>query len=268
MTQPPATGLPPLYGPPTVLRFPDHRGLGLRRDPGFGFAAGTAAIPLTLPEFAAAGRSYPIVFAADAGALPLALTGLTAGRNLFVAEDGAWRAGHYVPAYLRRYPFIAVEAEAGGARLLGLDTTSALVSTDAARDGAEALFDAEGRPTERASAAMAMCEAYAREHAATEAFSAALVEHGLLVPRTAELRLTNGATDPAAEAAPSPETAPNAVVTGFQVVDEAAFRALPGTVVAEFHTRGWLAPVVLHLAAQLSWSTLLDGAAAEQNRAA
>lgn len=267
MTQTPASaGLPPLYSPPTVLRFPEHRGIGLRQETGFDFAAGTAAIPLTLPEFAAAGRSYPIVFAADAAALPLALTGLKAGRNLFVAEDGSWRTGSYVPAYLRRYPFIAVEAQAGGPRMLGLDTTSPLVSTDAARDGAEALFDAEGRPTERASAAMQLCEAYALEYEATQAFSAALVEHGLLVARTAELRLAGqgGQSDDGADAPASSEAAtPDAVVTGFQVVDEAAFRALPGTVVAQFHERGWLAPLVLHLASQLSWQVLLDGTATQ-----
>ncbi|MGX5776914.1 SapC family protein [Methylorubrum zatmanii] len=255
MTQLPAAGLPPLYGQPMVLRFPEHRSLGLRREGGFAFAAETAVIPLTLPEFAASGRSYPIVFAADAGAMPLALTGLRVGRNLFVDGAGAWRAGCYVPAYLRRYPFIAVEVEAGGPRMLGLDGTSRLVSTDAARDGAEPLFTAEGGPTERAEAAMRMCDAYATEHAATQAFAAALVEHTLLVERTAEVRLAQ-ADGEAGEAAHS-------VVAGFQVVDEAAFRALPGEVVAAFHARGWLAPIVLHLASQLSWQSLLDAASAQ-----
>lgn len=249
MTETPAAQTPPLfYGTPAVLRFPEHRGLGLRPEGDYSFAAGAVAIPLTVPEFAAAGRHMPIVFAQDEGALPLAVNGLTAERNLFVTKEGGWRAGCYVPAYLRRYPFIAVEVNTGGPRMLGIDTQSALVVPEAAE--AERLFDDAGAPTPRAQAAMAMCEAYAVEHEAARAFSAALVEHRLLVPRSAELRLANAGDGEAAGV--------NATLAGFQIVDEAVFRALPADVVADFHRRGWLAAIVLHLASQLSWQSILD----------
>ncbi len=59
----------------------------------------------------------------------------------------------------------------------------------------------------------------------------------------------------------------SSTLTGFQLVDEAAFRALPAGVVADFHARGWLGAIVLHLASQLSWQTLLDAQAEEQSAA-
>lgn len=243
-----AAALPLFYATPVVVRFPEHRSLGLRRGGTFRFAAGAAAIPLTASEFAAAGRHYPIVFANDAGAMPLAVTGLAAGRNLFVAADGGWSPNRYVPAYLRRYPFIGIEVEAGAAPLLGIDAASDLLSTDAAQDGADALFDAAGGPTERAQAAMNFCEAFARDHEATRAFAAALVTHNLLSEKQADV------TFPASGEAEARQLR----VEGFRTIDEAAFRALPAAVVSEFHGLGWLDLIVLHLASQLSWPVLLD----------
>lgn len=263
--QPTAAPPPPFYAGPTVLRFPDHRSLGLRRQGDYSFAAGAVAVPLTMAEFAAAGRSMPIVFAQDEGALPLAVSGLEPGRNLLVTEAGGWQPGCYVPAYLRRFPFIAVEIEAGAPRVLGIEPTSPLVVTDAGADGGVRLFDEAGTPTDRAREAMALCEAYAVEHEATVAFAAALLEHKLLVPRQAELRLTrrDAASGTADEQGGQPEEGQDTVratLGGFQVVDEVAFQALPGEVVTEFHARGWLAPIVLHLASQQSWQLLLAAA--------
>lgn len=252
-TSSPAAALPPLYDAPMLLRFPEHRGLGLRRDRTLRFAAQAAAIPLTGSEFAAAGRHYPIVFASDEGAMPLAVTGLAAGRNLFMTAEGGWSPGRYVPAYLRRYPFISIAVGTDGPPMLGIDGASELISRDAGSDEAAPLFDAAGGPTEQARAAMEFCDAFARDHAATQAFSAALVEHGLLAEKTAQVTLA-GSSAAAASALQ---------VEGFRTVDEAAFRALPAAVVGEFHARGWLDLIILHLASQLSWQVLLDAAAAD-----
>jgi hypothetical protein len=254
-----AAAAPPLfYGKPDVLRFPEHGRFGVRREGDFSFASEAVAIPLTVVEFAAVGRAMPIVFAQGEEALPLGVSGLAAGQNLLVDGEGAWKKGLYVPAYLRRYPFIAVQA-VGGPRMLGIDTTSSLIVAEADGETTERLFDEAGEPTPRARTAMAMSEAYAAEHEATRLFPAALVEHKLLVPRTAELRLAAPATDEAGQGAPV-----NSTLAGFQLVDEAAFRGLPADVLADFHAKGWLAAITLHLASQLSWQTLLDAKATAQ----
>ncbi|TCT01652.1 SapC family protein [Aquabacter spiritensis] len=244
----PAAPLPLFYQSPTLLRIQEHAALGVRRAANFHFAAGAAALPLVASEFAFAGRSYPIVFANDDGAMPLAVTGMETGQNLFVDADGGWRTGTYIPGYVRRYPFIGMTAEAGGPTMLGIDVASDRVLPEGGAD-ADLLFDAAGSATAAGQAAMALCDAYAGDHIRTQAFAQALKANGLLEERSAQVSYAD---------------AGKAVVQGFQVVNEAAFRALPGPVVVEFHAKGWLDLIVLHLASQLSWQLLLDAASARR----
>lgn len=260
-TAPEATpaGLPLFYRSPMLLRAHEHAGFGLRRAAGAGFAAGAVAIPLVAGEFAAAGRHYPIVFASGEAAMPLVVTGVAAGRNLFVDAAGHWRAGTYVPGYVRRYPFIGMADQEGGPLMLGIDSTSDRLSTNARRDGADPFFEADGQPAEAGRAAIAFCEAYAVEHERTRAFAAALEANGLLVEKSLRIEYAN----PVSGAVSGTDTAPAAAaataeVNGFRLVDEKAFRALSGEALATFHANGWLDLVALHLASQLSWQALVD----------
>lgn len=74
-----------------------------------GFAARASAIPLVAEEYMAASCEYPIVFARTAHGklLSLALTGARPNENLYVGGDGLWN-GRYIPAFVRRYPFVCV----------------------------------------------------------------------------------------------------------------------------------------------------------------
>ncbi|WP_454918248.1 SapC family protein [Xanthobacter sediminis] len=248
-----AAQAPLFYRAPTLLRFQEHARFGVRPQADYLFAAEAAAIPLVAAEFVQAQRHYPIVFASDESAMPLAVTGIIAGRNLFVDADGAWTAGCYVPGYARRYPFIAMAPDTGGATMLGLDAASPRVSPDAARDGADLLFAADGTPTPAGRAAMAFCDAFAVEYEQTRAFAAALAAHGLLVERAARITRPQGGEH---------------VVQGFRLIDEPAYRALPAEVVADFHARGWLDLIVLHLASQASWHALLARVEQQDGQAA
>src|SRR5258706_14040701 len=72
------------------------------------FCRSINALALSLGEFVAAARDYPIVFApGDAGKsfAPVILLGLEAGVNLFLDESGEWQRDAYFPAYVRRFPF-------------------------------------------------------------------------------------------------------------------------------------------------------------------
>lgn len=181
--------------------------------------------------------------------MPLAVTGVAVDRNLFVSADGQWMPGRYIPSYVRRYPFIAVAVGDGGPTMLGIDVASGRVSTDAALDGAEPLFEASGKATAKSEEAMALCAAYAGEHERTLAFTEALKTNGLLVERSARMSYAD---------------ASQALVQGFRMVDEQVFRALPAETLVAFHTKGWLDLIVLHLASQASWHTLVDQSAPKQ----
>src|SRR5258707_15359817 len=72
------------------------------------FCRSINALALSVGEFVAAARDYPIVFATgDAGKsfAPVILLGLEAGVNLFLDESGEWDRDAYFPAYVRRFPF-------------------------------------------------------------------------------------------------------------------------------------------------------------------
>jgi hypothetical protein len=239
-----AAFLPLFYKAPVLLSFQEHGQSGLAQPDGFGFAREAAAVPLGMGEFMPAIRHYPIVFAEGGAATPLAVLGLKQGSNLFVEDDGAWRAGHYQPCYVRRYPFIVTEAPDQGATLLAIDAASErfVAKADAQAD-ASRLFDDKGGATPAARSAIDLCLAFHEDHLRTAAFAAALDQAGLLVPNRAEMRLPDGQ---------------NYTLQGFRIVDEKALRALPAETIADWHAKGWLDLITLHLASQRNWQLLLD----------
>lgn len=113
--------LPLLYTKPVLLRFEKHRRKALRPAKGSGFSAAANAVPLLTTECVQAVRNYPIVFADTALAPALAVLGLKEGQNLSTAIDGFWRAGTYVPAYPRRYPFFVTDRHDKVGHLLAID---------------------------------------------------------------------------------------------------------------------------------------------------
>ena len=239
-----AAPLPLFYKDPVLLRFEEHRDAGLVPAAHFGFAGETAAVPLCGGEFVAAVRHYPIVFSMGEDVAAFALVGIERDRNLFIERDGGWTAGSYVPAYVRRYPFTVMETADRSQQLLSVDRGSdRFVASASARADAQRLFDAEGGPTEAARLAMAFCHAYHTDISATAAFGRALRAAGILLPYHADFRLHTGAPHQ---------------VSGFHAVDEKAFRALPAETVAQWHGKGWLDLVTLHLASLQNFSTLID----------
>jgi hypothetical protein len=236
--------LPLFYKAPVLLSFQEHGKSGLAQPAGFGFAREAAAVPLGTGEFMPAIRHYPIVFSDAGPATPLAVMGLKQGSNLFVEDDGAWRAGHYQPGYVRRYPFIVTEAPDQGATLLAIDAASERFVAQADSDaGASRLFDDTGAATPAARSAMDLCLAFHQDHLRTAAFAAALDEAKLLVPNRAVMQLAGGQ---------------NYTLDGFRIVDEKALRALPAETIADWHAKGWLDLITLHLASQRNWQLLLD----------
>lgn len=238
------TRLPLFYKNPVVLRFEDHSDVALTTNPNFDFAREAVAIPLCIGEFTVAMRHYPIVFAMEDGAPPIALIGIRQNDNLFLTREGNWHPGAYIPAYLRRYPFIVTETQDTARQFLGIDQESdQLIASASTHQNAARLFDGEGRPTVTAQSAMAFCRAYHADYAATVAFGQALLAAKLLTPYHAQFRLPDGTLHQ---------------VNGFYVVDEQAFRTLPAKTVTDWHAKGWLALVALHHVSLQSFQNLLD----------
>jgi SapC len=72
----------------------------------YSFSAGINAVPLMAVEFIRAATEYAIVFADTRDdVLPAVVLGVRPNENLFVSPDAKWQA-KYIPAFIRRYPFV------------------------------------------------------------------------------------------------------------------------------------------------------------------
>lgn len=222
----PTTGLPLFYSRPVPLQAEAHADLRIHGS-NLAFAAGHNAIPLVLGEFALALHHFPILFAGKS-AVPMAALGLNQD-NLFLT-DGQWDEEGYLPAYVRRHPFIFIDADGKGENfVLGIDEGSERVVKGG--DEGQPLFE-DGKPTELVQQALEFCGQFTREHNATQAFSKALVDLDLMIERSANVRLPDGR---------------EMNLNGFYVIDVEKFSKLSDETVLEWHKKGWLALVHQHL---------------------
>jgi len=208
------------YQRPVVLDREQHKGLRLKPADAR-FAAKNQAVPLLVTEFPSASLEYPIAFAKgqDGQWLALALTGLTAGVNAFVDARGQWNA-RYLPASVRRYPFILAEG-ANNQLSLAADLAAPQLGTEG-----EALFDDKGEPTELVKNIMQLLADFQNQAKATSALAKQLADAGLLTQQSLQVRQGEER---------------NAVVEGVWIVDEAKLRALPDDKVLAWFKDGALA---------------------------
>ncbi|MEF7613770.1 SapC family protein [Aquincola sp. MAHUQ-54] len=237
----PVGGMPLFYRRPRVLRPALHAGLSLAPAGDYRFAASANAVPLLASELPTAARHFPIVFSREAVPHPMAVLGLRAGHNAFVEADGRWRAGSYMPAYVRRHPFIFVEGEgAGGPRFtLCVDEEAATVVPGRGNP----FFDEAGQPTAATRSALDFCRDYQMHHHATAELGRALLAADLLVEHRADVALRDGE---------------RLSLSGFRVIDEARFAQLPDETFLEWRAKGWLPAIYAQLGSASAWSSLID----------
>lgn len=228
-SQPAQQQLPLFYQNLTLLQKDQHASWGLRQRADMGFAKTTHAVPLTVDEFAAAQKHFPIVFGSGEGAVPLALVGLQEGRNLFVTEDGQWQPGVYVPAYIRRYPFMLVK-EHPEAQVLSLvfDENAGMLGADEEAK----LFDGQ-EPTDVTKNILNFCEQFEQAIARTKSFMDEVEKLGLLMEGEAQIQQT-GVEQPA-------------VFRGFRMVDEQKLQNIRGDQARKAVQNGMMGLIYAHL---------------------
>ena len=227
--------MPLFYRNPQPLSSQNHASWRLK--PGnAAFAGETSYAPIVTAEFAHAARNYPIVFSTPQP-LPLAVLGLER-TNLFVTGD-KWNEDTYVPAYVRRYPFVFMDTSDPENFLLAIDAGSDRV-VQSGTEG-EPLFEA-GKPSAVTQQAVKFCETFQGEMRVTRAFCEALVTHQLLIPQRADATLNNGR---------------KLSLDGFQIIDGEKLTKLADAVVVDWHRRGWLSLAYFHLASLDHFPTLV-----------
>ena len=220
-----------------------HRDLRFTPNQPFDFARDQVLIPITAAEVQKIARELVIVFPVQKG-VPQAVAGVEPGQSLHITDEGHW-LGRYVPAHLRRYPFVLAEkpttaeqrAKTGRQYVVQFDADARHF------EGSEgvALLDSEGKPTELLQKVQKVLMQMNHDQERTQEMIEQLDESGLLVER--QIRVT-------------PKDGQPVVLTGFRLIDVKALAALEPTRLAALRSSGALTLAYAHL---MSLSNLEDG---------
>ena len=225
------TGSALFYTDPQPVTLETHRHWRLK-DGDVAFAKDSVGIPVVVSEFVDAARYYPVLFAGGDEGGPLAMTGIDTG-NLFVRENH-WEGSVYLPAYVRRHPFILIGMKPGPSQddlALGVDSASPRwVKEEGATDGAP-MFEGD-EPSQLTKDALQFCSVYTGEAQATQEFMKALRAKGLLVDRKLDFTLPGDK---------------KYSIDGFQLIDAQKLTDLDGKTLIDWHRKGWLAACYAHL---------------------
>ncbi|MFG6465700.1 SapC family protein [Roseateles sp. BYS87W] len=225
---------PPMYGDLMPLDREVHKNLKLDTNQSVvSRVADQNSVFLAAVEFGDACKEYPIVFvrAGNAGpdnkaaVAPLAVLGLRAGSNLFV-KDGKW-TGSYVPAYVRRYPFLMARVDDTGNNMAVCYDTQWPAFNETT---GEPLFK-DGEPTEFLLNAKSFLENFEQEAERTRLICELLVDLDLLQGMRFEATLPNGE---------------KIDVEGFLTLDEKKYAELPDDKVLHLHRNGLIALIEMH----------------------
>jgi hypothetical protein len=230
------------YVAPEPLSKEAHAKLGLKNlENPYAFTARTHLVPVTVTEFGPAALCYPIIFIGPEKT-PVAVMGVNADENLFVDEKGAYAPDAYLPAYIRRYPFVLANDAAAQRMVVCIDSKAPMVG-----ENPDAPFFENGEPSAYTKGAIDFCNNFEQEAQRTLSFVNLLKELDLFEEKTATY------TPPLPNGQPGqPQT-----IAVYQGVSEAKLNALPPEKLKELSSNGALSQVYAHLISLFGWDRLI-----------
>jgi hypothetical protein len=232
MASAPQPNLPLFYNDLMPLNSRDHANYRSKLMDTAKWLTKAHAIPLTTDEFVQAQRDYPIVFSAGDNPLPLALMGLNEGINTFVDENGKINDPVYIPAYIRRYPFLLAKLNQNSEELsLCFDPT---VDTLGEFEDGDKLFEDDGQPSQAVKNVLDFCQEFEQAGQRTKVFIDELKKHDLMMDGEIAITLSGDNTNPF-------------VYRGFQMINQEKLREVRGDVLRSWNQNGMLPLIYAHL---------------------
>ena len=233
--------LPIFYNDLVPLSSVDHRNWHGRPMENLEMLRNAHAIPITVDDFLVAQRAHPIVFTQGDSPLPIALFGLNEGVNVFLTDEGKLTPEAYLPAYVRRYPFMLARLQPESEELsLCFDPSSGLLGEF--EDGVP-IF-AEDEPSAETKGTLDFCERFEFGAQRTSQFMKELLELGLLEEGEMNLQVVN--------------TELPYIYRGFQMVNEEKLRNLRGDQLRKIMQSGMLPLLHAHLFSLSLMTTLFQ----------
>ena len=217
-----------------------HMALRFNRSTTYRFAENMTAAPLTYKELQQAARYYPIVFSSAEEPVPQALLSVGPAQNAYVSAEGRWRVP-YVPAHVRRYPFILGKTDEEGNYALCIDPDAPHFQFDQG----EPLFTANGDSTDLLNQALEFVKTLQQEFMDTRKILAPLPENSLLESRQLNIRQHQ------ADAAPL-------TVKGMYAVDMKKLREMDAETLGEWVKNGLMGLVYAHQASLANLQAVAD----------
>jgi len=208
-----------------------HQSLSITLPLDLGFANQTIFIPILLTELNEVIQEMPVFFieaGPDSYAL-VAVSGLRRDENLFV--EGVKWSGRYIPAFLRRYPFITISNPGDSKQFsIAIDEDAQCFQSSASKGNGKTafpLFEGEGAGT-KLKELLPFLRQFHQENQETFAFAKHLKEHDLLMKTDLSVQSRDGA---------------KYQVNGVWIIDEAKLKLLDSDAIYSMFTEGLLAKI-------------------------
>lgn len=206
----------------------------------FAFSKNVNSVPLMAVEFPNAASEYAIVFSGtEEAVIPAVILGMRNDENLYLTEVGGWQA-KYVPAFVRRYPFVFSLSEDGKTFTLCIDESFPHFNQEGR---GERLFTEDKKPTPFVERVLKFLEQYQIEFQRTQAFCKKLLDLDLLEPMRAQAELGTGE---------------KLSLGGFMAVNRAKAKALAPEKLAELAKGDELELLYLHLHSMRNFRSMAD----------
>jgi hypothetical protein len=230
------------YSKPEPLAAELHGTLGVNPvEKPYAFVGTSHVVPLTVTEFAPAALSYPVVFLGDAK-MPVAIMGLRQAENLFITPEGEFRPEAYIPAYVRRYPFVFANDAAAQRMILCIDRAAPFIV-----EGGQAPLFVDGQPSDYVNQAMEFCNNFEQERMRTESFVKLLSDLDLFEVKEAVFTPRDANGQPG-----QPQK-----LADYFAVSEEKLKGLSPEKLAELRDNGALGQIYAHLVSVLGWDRLI-----------
>jgi len=206
-----------------------HTDLAVKVGSDYRFAKNVNSVPLTAVEFRRAAAEYAIVFLGGAESImPVVVLSVVQYQNNYVDEKGQWTA-KYVPAFVRRYPFVFAGNDDDAGLILCIDETFAGCNLEGR---GERLFDGEGERTQYLESVLRFQKDYQVNFNATRVFCRKLKDLDILEPMQVKFTTPKGK---------------QYMLSGFMAINRAKLKALPDDKLSDLARSDELELAYLHL---------------------
>jgi hypothetical protein len=217
-----------------------HAKCAVESGKGFAFSRKINSVPLMAVEFPQATPEYAVVFAQSGDDLvPVVILGARQNENLYLTDEDAWQA-KYVPAFIRRYPFVFSGSDDGNTFTLCVDEAFQGLNY---QGRGQALFTEQGQPTPYVDNVLKFLQEYRTQFVRTQAFCKKLKELDLLEPMQAQFTLGSGE---------------KMSLAGFLAVDRKRLKALPAETLQQLAANDELELIYLHLQSMRNFIDVKD----------